>query len=336
MMMAARPLLAVLAALGAAGILIALSGADPILAYRAMLLGAFGSVPQFADGLAKATPYLLCATGIALCFRARVINIGADGQIACGAMAATATAQAWPIASPFAACTLALLAGAAGGAAWAGLAAVLHLARQVNAVLVTLLLNFVALLLVGQALEGPLGEPGAGFPQSPLLPRADWLPRLLAHTSLHAGILLALVVAVAGHVLLWRTRWGFGLRSIGASRKAALYAGFPVPRTVAAAMLFAGGTAGLAGAVQVMAIHHRLIDGFATGFGFVSVTVALLGGLNPLALIPSALFFGFLETGALSMQRQVGVPSSLVSVIEGLTMLFVLAAMGGRARQGRV
>jgi simple sugar transport system permease protein len=155
------------------------------------------------------------------------------------------------------------------------------------------------------------------------------------HTDLHVGFILAILVALAAHALLWHTTWGFAIRTAGVSRQATVYAGFSVARTVMTMMLIGGATAGLAGAVQVMGIHHRLIQGYSNGFGFVSVAIALLGGLNPMALIPAALFFGFLESGALSMQRQIGVPSSLVSIIEGLTMLFVLAAMASRARNAR-
>ena len=330
-----RPLVAVGLALAVAGGLILVAGANPLLAYRAMALGAFGSVGRIASGLAKAAPYLACSVGVALCFRGRFINIGGEGQIAIGGATATWAALSLPTANPVLGIAAAVAAGMLGGAAWAGIAALLHLARGVNEVLVTLLMNFVALLLVSQLLEGSLGQAGAGFPQSPLLPRVVWLPRLLARTDLNIGVLLALAVAILAHILLWHTVWGFAIRTTGVSREAARYAGFSRAGTILLMMLTAGATAGLAGAIQVLGLHHRLIDGFSTGFGFVSVTVALLGGLDPLALIPAALFFGFLETGAAAMQRQVGVPSSLVAIIEGLTMLFVLAATGLRARRAR-
>jgi len=220
-------------------------------------------------------------------------------------------------------------------ALWAGIATVIHLSRRVHEVLVTLLLNFVALLIVGEALHGPLGEVGAGFPQSPLLPATAWLPKLWPGTQLHIGIAIAVIAAVGAYVLLWRTTFGFAIRIAGASRPAALYAGFLVPGITMTVMLLAGALAGLAGGVEVLGVHYRLIEGFSYGFGFNAVAIALLGALQPLALIPAALFFGFLEAGALAMQRQVGVPSSLVAVIEGLTMLFILAAMASAERKGR-
>ena len=331
-----RQVAALALALAIAAALIALAGANPLTAFSAVLSGAFGSPPQIAIAVTKSTPYLLCSTGVALCFRAGIINIGGEGQIALGGLAAVAAALAWPIADPLLATAVALAAGALGGLAWAALAAALHLARHVHEVLVTLLMNFVALLMVGEALREGLGEAGAGFPQSPLLPRAVWLPRLMPPTSLNVGALIALVVAILATLLLWRTTFGFAIRATGASRRAAAYAGFSVPGVVFGVMALAGATAGLAGAVQVMGVQYRLIEGYSTGFGFVSVAIALLGGLDPLMLIPTSLFFGFLETGMASMQRQVGVPAALVGVIEGLVMLTVLAASAAGARRARV
>ena len=331
-----RPLAALGIAFGLSAVLVALAGANPLTAFAAAFIGAFGSLNQVAVGLTKATPYLLCSTGIALCFRANVINIGGEGQIALGGLAATWMALRFPVANPMLAIALALFAGACGGLVWAAIAAALHLARRVHEVLVTLLMNFVALLLIGEALHAGLGEAGAGFPQSPLLPRAAWLPKLLPPTNLNAGVILAIAVAGAASFILWRTTFGFAIRATGASRRAAAYAGFSVPRVVFSVMCIGGGTAGLAGAVQVMGVQYRLIEGYSTGFGFVSVAIALFGGLDPLLLIPAAFFFGFLETGMLSMQRQIGVPSSLVSVIEGVVMLTVLASMAAGVRKARI
>jgi simple sugar transport system permease protein len=305
--------------------LIALSGHGVVEAFGALAWGAVGSPHQIAVGLNRTTPYLLAGAGTALCFRAGVINIGAEGQIAVGGMGAAATAFAWPIGSPVLAGTVSLLGGVVAGAAWAGLAAAIHLRRRVHEVLVTLLLNFIALLLVQQTLAGPLGQVGAGFLQSPLLPRAVWLPRLPG-VGANPGILLGLAAAAALSFALWRTPFGFAVRVAGSSRRAASYAGFSVARLTWSTMLLAGGLAGLAGAVEVLGVHRRLIEGFSTGFGFKAVTVALLGALEPLAVVPASLFIGFLETGSLAMQRQIGVPSALVGVIEGCTMLFALAA----------
>jgi general nucleoside transport system permease protein len=320
-----RILIALLLSILSAAALIALSGHDPFSAFAAIIQGAVGSEHQIGASLNRSTPYLLAGVGVAFCFRAGIINIGAEGQIAVGGAGAAAVALVLSNAPPPIAIAAALAGGAVAGTAWAGVATAIHLGRRVHEVLATLLLNFVALLLVQQLLAGPLGQFGAGFLQSPLMPRSAWLPRLAGFDA-HPGFLIAVVAAAALSFVLWRTPFGFALRVAGDSRLAAAYAGFSLQRLTWGAMLTAGALAGLAGGVEVLGVHRRLIEGFSLGFGFKAVTVALLGATEPLAVVPAALFVGLLESGSLAMQRQIGVPSALVTVIEGLTMLYVLAA----------
>ena len=311
--------------------LVTADGHDPSAALAAFLHGAFGSRRAIGAGLDRSTPYLLVGVGVALCFRAGVINIGAEGQIAIGGLGATAASLFCPTADAFVAVPFALAAGALAGAFWAGVAAALHLARSVHEVLATLLTNFVALLLVQLVLAGPLGEVGAGFLQSPPIPHAARLPRLPV-LDVHAGLGIAVVAAACGSWLLWRTRLGFALRLLGQSRSAVSYAGYQASALVGAVMLLAGGLAGLAGAAEILGLHHRLVEGFSADFGFRGVTVALLAFLEPLATIPAALLVGFLETGAQAMQRDIGIPSALVTVLEATTVLSVLAATARRVR----
>jgi simple sugar transport system permease protein len=315
-------------------VLILMAGKNPLQAYASLLAGAFGSWDRIVVGLNKSAPYILAGVGIALCFRASVINIGAEGQIALGGLAASHVALASGGLPGGLGIAAALAAGAAAGAAWSALAAVIRLTRGVHEVLCTLMLNFVALLLVAQALHGALGEPGAGFPQSEMFQPALWLPKL---GDLHIGIALALAAAGAAHLVLWHTPVGMRWRLIGASRAAAQYAGVSFARAFLGVMAAAGALAGVAGAVECLGVHYRLIEGFSAGFGFNAVAIALMAARNPLAVVPAALFFGFLETGALSMQRQIGVPSSLVLVIQGVTIIIVLCVLGRggeRARPG--
>jgi ABC-type uncharacterized transport system permease subunit len=322
-------------ALSVTGLLILVAGKNPISAYWALIKGVAGTTGRFAFALNKSTPYILAGVGVALCFRAKVINIGAEGQIAVGGIAATWIALNMLALPPFLLITLALSAGAAAGAAWSALAAIIRLKRGVHEVLCTLLLNFVGVLLVSEALHGRMGEPGAGFPQSPLLERSTWLPNLLPGTDLHIGIIFAILAVIGGYILLWRTTFGFRLRVMGASPQAADYAGIAAPRCVLGVMTLAGALAGFAGGIEVLGVHYRLIEGFSAGFGFNAVAVALIASINPISVFPAGLFFGFLEAGALAMQREVGVPSSLVFVIQGLTMVFVLCAIGIGARTQR-
>lgn len=325
---------AVLLALLVTSIPILMSGKSPLAAYWSLLNGAIGSVDNIAFALNKSTPYILTATGVALCFRAGIINIGGEGQIVIGALAASWVAL--NVAGPtYLVIPLALLGGVIGGAVWAGIAALIRLTRGVHEVLSTLLLNFIGVLAVSSALNGSMGEPGAGFPQSPLFRDEVLLPKLGAGYDLHWGIVIAIVLAIFAQVLLWRTRFGFQLRLLGGSRAAADYAGVSFARGVLAVMLLGGGLAGLAGAVEVLGVHYRLIEGFSQGIGFTAVAVALLGLMNPLTVVPAALFFGFLQAGALAMQREIGVPSSLIYVIQGLSTVFVLCALGLERRAQR-
>ncbi|HEY0792810.1 MAG TPA: ABC transporter permease [Chthoniobacterales bacterium] len=327
---------AVLLAFAVAAIALGVAGKNPLVAYWSLIRGAFGSVDAVSFALNKTTPYLLAGVGVTMCFRARVINIGGEGQIAVGGIAAAWVALALPSLPAAVLIPMALMAGGIAGAFWAAIAGALKIYRNVHEVLGTLMLNFVGTLMVSEALHGSMGEPGAGFPQSPLLAENAWLPGLVPGTDVHSGLLLAVVAVVGCHLLLWHTPFGFRLRLLGSSESAAAYAGVSSARGVLEVMLLAGCLAGLAGGVEVLGVHYRLIEGFSSGFGFNAVAIALLAGLEPAAVLPAGFFFGFLESGALAMQREVGVPSSLVFVIEGLTMVFVLCAMGLQTRQRRV
>jgi len=315
---------------------IMVSGRNPLLAYWALLRGAVGSVDAVAFAFNKSTPYVLSAVGVAICFRARVINIGSEGQLAVGGVAASWIALHLSQLPSLLLIPVSLVAGGVAGAVWACIAAVMRIKRGVHEVLGTLMLNFVGTLVVSEVLHGTMGEPGAGFPQSPLFPQSAWLPSLFPGTDMHVGIAIAVAAVVATHRLFWHTPFGFRLRLLGSGDNVAAYAGASLVRGMLQVMLIAGGLAGIAGAIEVLGVHYRLIEGFSQGFGFNAVAIALLAALNPLAVLPAGLFFGFLEAGALAMQREIGVPSSLVFVIQGLTMIFVLCAMGVGFKQQRI
>src|SRR3984957_5611514 len=277
--------IAVLLAFTVAGLLILASGKNPLIAYWALLRGAFGSEDSVTFALNKSTPYILAGVGVAICFRARVINIGSEGQIAVGGIAASWVALNVPGLPGVLLIPSAIAAGALAGAGWASIAAFMRLKCGVHEVLGTLLSNFVGVLLVSEALHGSMGEPGAGFPQSPLFPEGAWLPPLFEGSDLHVGIILALLAVVACHLWLWHTPSGFRIRLLGCSDKAAAYPGVSVARTVLAMLLLAGSLSSIAGAVEVLGVHYRLIQGFSQGFGFNAVAVALLAALNPIAVL---------------------------------------------------
>jgi ABC-type uncharacterized transport system permease subunit len=332
------PLAAVLAALLLGALLLLFLGKDPLVAYGAMFRGAFGSVSGLTQTLAKATPLMFVALGVTIAFRARVINIGAEGQLVVGALAATAFALAlrgWP---GWLLLPLTILVGALAGGLW-GLAPGLLKARlAVNEILSTVMMNAIATQLMNYLLRGPMLDPaqieaGTNIPQSAALPQHVWIARLVPRTLFHWGFFLAIVLAVLVLALLWRTSLGYRIRAVGHSPAASRYAGIPVARIVALALALGGAFAGLAGAVEVMGVHHRIVEGVSGGYGFNGIVVALFGRLHPLGVIPAALLFGGLLVGADQMQRTVQVPAALITVLNGLVVLMVVSSSYWSQRQ---
>ena len=327
----AMPLVAVVGALLIGVLLLWLLGKSPIEGYGAMVQGAFGSVSGVAQTLTKATPLLLVALGICIAFRGGVINIGGEGQIIVGALAATAVAvtlDTWP---GWLLLPSTLVVGALAGAVWGGIAGVLKARLNVNEILTTVMLNQIALQGMNYLLRGPMLDPeqikaGTNIPQSAALPEQVWLVRLIPRTQLHSGLILAIVLAVLVYLLLWRTTIGYRIRAVGLNANAARYAGIPVRSYLALSMILSGAFAGLAGAVEVMGVHHRMLEGLSGGYGFSGIVAALFGKLHPLGAIPAAFLFGSLLVGADRMQRAIQVPNALIIALQGLVVLFVVAS----------
>jgi general nucleoside transport system permease protein len=322
---------AALAATAAAALVLEAIGASPAQTYLTILTGPLRDVFGVTEILVRAVPLILVALGIAISFRSGILNIGAEGQIQVGILASTAVALGLPGLPGVALLPLSLCAGAAGGALWGGIAGALRARLGVNEILSTLMLNYIAAQLYSFLLRGPMIDPaelmtGSGTPQSTRLPRAAWLDRLLPGTRVHTGLLLALALAALVWLLLWRTTLGFRMRAAGAESKAARYAGIDVPRSLLVAMLFAGGFAGLAGAVEVAGVHHRAIEAISAGYGFAGIVVALFGGLHPAGIVPAAFFFGLLLVGADMTQRSAGVPANMVLVLQGVIILAIVSA----------
>lgn len=307
---------------------VSLAGQDPGRVLRALWSGAFGSSYALASvTLVRAVPLVLGGLAVAIAFRAGVWNIGVEGQILAGAASCTAIAMAAPQWPGVLAIPAALIVGALAGAGWAGIAALLRQRFGVLEVISTIMLNFIALYCVGYLVRGPLQEPSGIYPQSPEIALAFQLPRLVPGTRLHWGLILALAAAVFLWRYLARTAGGFRIRAVGASPTAARSAGrIDVGRTTARAFLASGALAGLAGAIEVTGVTFALYETISPGYGYTSIAVALLAGLNPLFVILSGVMFGALEAGAGAMQRDAGVPSVLVSVITATLILIVLAA----------
>ncbi|HEX7624960.1 MAG TPA: ABC transporter permease [Anaeromyxobacteraceae bacterium] len=322
---------AALAATGVGALVLVAIGKSPWDTYAVILAGPLHDLFGATEILVRAVPLILVALGIAISFRSGILNIGAEGQIMLGVLAATTVALTLSGLPRALLLPLCLLAGAAGGALWGGIAGVLRAKLGVNEILSTVMLNYIAAQLYTLMLRGPMIDPeelvtGSGTPQSMRLPRTAWLDRLVPGTRLHTGLLLALVLALGVWLLLWRTTLGYRMRAAGAGSKAARYGGIHVERSLVVAMLFAGGFAGLAGAVEVLGVHHRAIEGISSGYGFAGIVVALFGALHPAGIVPAAVFFGLLLVGADMTQRSAGVPANMILVLQGGIILAIVSA----------
>lgn len=324
-------LAAAVAAVGIGAIVLIILGADVFAVYKVILTEPLKDLFGITEIFVRAVPLILVALGIAISFRSGILNIGAEGQIQMGIVAAAALAIALPDLPKYILVPLTLLAGAAGGAIWAGIAGLLKSRLGVNEILSTVMLNYIAAQFYGFLLRGPMIDPaelqtGSGTPQSVRLPKSAWIDRIIPGTRLHWGIAIAIVLAVIVYFLLWRTTWGYKMRAAGAEAKAARYGGIKVESCLLAAMVLAGAFAGLAGAVEVTAVHRRAIEGISSGYGFSGIVVALFGGLHPAGIIPSAFFFGLLLIGADMTQRAMSVPANMVLVLQGAVILSIISA----------
>lgn len=315
-----RVLAVVLALLAAIPFIVA-AGASPAEAYSAMLDGSFGSPEAFADVLNRADTFILLGLGIAVSIRTGFFNVGAEGQLWLGALGSTIVALYWDGPHPLV-LIVALVAGFVFGALWSGLVALLKIVFGVDELISSLMLNYVAVLLVGYLTFGPMKAYRAGQTET-----LDVNMPIIFGNRLHAGILLALVAVVVVWVLLRRTRLGYEMRTIGSNPEAARYAGIHVNRVIAKVSLLSGGLCGLAGAHAILGVQHVLLSEFSPGWGYTAIAVALLGGLAPLGVLLSAVLFAALEIGATNMQYTAGVPASLGSLIEGLILVFFLFSL---------
>lgn len=338
------PVLATLAALAVGAVMLLILGANPITAYGALLEGAFGSFNSLAETAAKAVPLLLVGLGICISFRGNVTNIGGEGQMVMGAILGTVIGLALTGRPAWLVVPLALLVGFAGGAIWGAIPGALKAYFDVNEILSTVMMNAIAVQIMNYLLRGPLIDPAQAqlaskIPQTAALDVAFRLPRLVP-TRLHLGALIAVVLAVAVYVLLWRTTLGYRIRAVGQNRDAARYAGIHVRQTVVIALLLSGAFAGLAGVIQVYGLNYRMItDGSATGFtgsaGFNGIVAALFGQLHPIGTIPASFLFGALLVGANKLQRVMQVPSSFITALNGLVVVFVVSSDIWRRRRQR-
>ena len=303
------------------------AGYDATAAFVALWRGAFGSWYAFTSAtLVRAVPLIIIGLGIAVAFRAGTLNIGAEGQFYAGAIAATWAGLHLGGASAPVAIPALWLSAAAAGALWVVLPVWLRLRFGVLEVISTLLLNFVAEYLVSWMVQGPLQEVKRIYPQSDPIAEVARLP-VWPGTRLHLGFLVGLIGAAMVWYVFQRTVWGFELLATGAGSQAARVSGrINIGRVAAAALLWSGAIAGLAGGIEVGGVSYALFQNLSPGYGFTAIAVALLARLRPLAIVGTGVLFGALEAGAGAMQRDAGIPAVAVYVVEGVIILVMLLA----------
>jgi simple sugar transport system permease protein len=301
--------------------------------------GALGSGVRIALSLEEATPLLLTGLAAAVAFRAGVFNIGAEGQYLLGALALVGVTTRWSFLVDWAwsgvAMAMALGVAAAVGAGWALLASVLERHRAVPIVLSTILLNFVAIAFMGAVIEGPLHDPSTSAPQTPLISDALHLPVLVTGSKLHAGALVAALVALALALIQSRSVLGFEMRVSGLNPLVARHMGMPVGRRQTQVMAFSGALAGLAGGMQVLGVTYFMTSTSAS-YGYAGVAVALLGRLHPLGVALAALFFGMLDTGTRNLEKHLAIPHDLGDLVRGMIVMAVLVSAAVAMRLGQL
>ncbi len=317
------PLVGAILALAIGGILIQLTGVNPLRAYQVMVVGAFGGTRQLTETILKATPLLIIGLGLTVAFRSKVWNIGAEGQYYIGALLGSVVALSFPDWPGWVLIPLMVIAGAIGGMLWSGLAGLLYVKRGTNIIICTLMLNYIAILLVQFAARVPLNDPQGFLPESAQFSANAQIPTLFGG-RLHLGVLLALILVGVIYLLLWRTPIGFQLRAVGSHASVARAAGIKVGQSILVALMLSGALAGIAGIIETSYIHTRLKAGISPGYGFTAILVALMGQLHPVGVLVAAVLFSALTIGAEGLQVSLQVPAAVAQVIQSLVVLFVI------------
>ncbi len=322
----ALPVAGVIVALAIGSALLLSTGHSPQTAFAALWRGAAGSQAALYNLVNKTVPILLCAAGISIAIRARLWNIGAEGQLYMGALVATWVGLNLPEGAPrVLGIALVLVAGGIGGLVLAAISAVLKAFLDVSEILSTLMLNYIAILLVGYLVSGPWADPTTfGMPYTPLLPQNVMMPKLLG--TIHFGIVPALAAVLVLLFLESSTRFGYRLRVFGDAPRAALYGGISARRIILASLMLAGVFAGIAGALEVTGSTGRLQAGLSPGYGFVAIMVAALGGARAIPVLLCSILYAGLLNGGFSLQVS-GIPPAIATLLQAIIMICVLAAL---------
>jgi len=322
------PVWAILAALALCSVLILWAGASIPTAYALLFKGAFGSAFAINETLTRSIPLIFTGLAAAVAFRAKFYNIGGEGQLYFGALAATYFGTGLVVLPPVLMIPFLMIVGALAGGLLLLIAVLLKTQLKVDEVVTTLLLNFVVLLLVSYLIEGPWRDPlSLGWPQAASIIDEGVLPALLAKGRLHLGMIIALVMAVAMWVLIRFSVLGYEIRAVGHNLAAAEFSGISIKRTVIATAMISGGLAGMAGVSENAGLKGYLTLDLSPGFGYTGIAVAMLAQLNPLAVVPAAIFLSAVYVGSDAMSRAVNIPTYIADVLVGVSVLAVLCSI---------
>jgi simple sugar transport system permease protein len=323
------PLLAVFTALALGAVIIAVTGGDVLRAYQGLWEGSFGRPQSISDTLVWTTPYMFGGLAVALAFKAGLFNIGVEGQIGLGALASVYVGYAVKdVPFPFHV-LLAIGAGCLAGGLWGAIPGFLKARTGAHEVIVTIMLNYVAIQMTSFLVSGVMKDPNPliANAQTPKILQSARLPPMLPDPQyrLHWGFVIAVLAVIFIWWLINKSTLGFEIRTVGANPQAARYAGMAVGRTMVIAMAISGGLAGLAGAIEVVGLNFYHTAGFSVGYGFDSIAVALLGRADPFGVLPAAVLFGGLAAGASRMQFLSQIPIDIIKLIQALVLIFVAA-----------
>jgi ABC-type uncharacterized transport system permease subunit len=317
--------IALLAALLVTAILIKIGGADIGEGLIAMFGGAFGSWKALSSSLVKSTPLILTGLATVVAFRARIWNIGQEGQFYAGAILAYGAYRLGSGLPPLTLTIMVLLAGMLGGALWAALAAFIKARFGVEVIISTIMLNYIVIYLLSFLTSGPWKDPATYYRQSPVIAETYQFPAIIEGTRLHIGFVLALLASILLFILLDKTPLGYEIRAAGYNPTALRFQGTSVAKILIIVMIISGALAGLGGVGEMFGIHHRLRADISLGYGYTGIAIGMLANLQPLVVIIAAIFFGGLSNGASNLQIITGVPAAITDVIQALALLFLLA-----------
>jgi simple sugar transport system permease protein len=331
-----QPMLAMILAIITVWMILKIAGYDAGLTFQALMDASFKNMKSVGTMLNRSAPLLFAGLAVAVAFRSNVINIGAEGQLLFGAIAATCVGYYGSALPGFLLITLMIISGALAGAFWGFIPGVLKATLGVSEVITTIMFNYVAKFFISFLVRGPMGNPIYITPQSFYIAEQAMLPSLIPGTKLHIGFFLGVVAAIILYVILFKFYFGFEIRAVGFSSSAAKTNGINVNKTMILTMIISGGLAGIGGAIEVGAIHY-LSDTLSPGYGFTAIAVSVLAANNPLGIIFTSGIFGFLSAGSTAMQRVAGVSGTFVQVFQGLIVIFVsIAAVKNLTKKRRL